>query len=630
MSAGQIRWRLPSSHGGYDLLRRRDLTAEEQDRVEDAAVVLTEVDGWLGDSPARNIAIDLCETISGVASWGGQGTAPGARDKYVRTLLERELVAQRLVAVRLRDLNAAPLAPSTQTAVAAPASASSTTWFSLKVLDEVGDPIDGIDIAYSVGGDRRVLQTNGAGVARLDPVDAGSFASAGLASLAAVRQKLKPRWRTPREPKIPTGDRVVARELGDPFETTSLEAEKPATLVLLPYFKCNEIAGTCFAFGRSFPRSDALQALAAIAQALSNDDGRKGMIFGHTDISGSEALDKELSERRARAIYALLTHDSAAWEELYSGSADGSSWKEKWDLEELQHILTSLGVTDDGGATPAENGLLDDATKQAIRRFEARNYPDCPAEQASLPASDTLDAAGRKELFLAYAKRVSRKPVNATRISNVGSETFMGCGEYNPLGLTVHDAESRRAVVFVYDPAAEPQSLPCQLRSVAPCQSNCRPLATTPDPNGKPPYRCKVYRAVADKCPCQPGPDVTHDLLVHVPVTLSEAQAMPHVFVLEGDDGTVRCEKRLASAARALDDFTCELQFTLLPEIHRYRLVCRNNGQDTELLPYTPYNDIPNVISNPNIGDVERVNEMFSAMKASDTIFRNLSQQAGP
>lgn len=51
----------------------------------------------------------------------------------------------------------------------------------------------------------------------------------------------------------------------------------------------------------------------------------------------------------------------------------------------------------------------------------------------------------------------------------------MGCGEYNPLSLSTKDAESRRVVLLVYDVAAEPQALPCKLRSLAPCKANVGP-----------------------------------------------------------------------------------------------------------------------------------------------------------
>src|SRR5262249_5197179 len=150
---------------------------------------------------------------------------------------------------------------------------------------------------------------------------------------------------------------------------------------------------------------------------LRGDDGRMAMIFGHTDLAGSEPLNKELSERRAKALHALLTHDKAAWAELFNGTADGPNWKEKWDLEEAQHMLNALGVTDDDGNAIAEDGVRSESTKQAIHRFQAGNYPECPAEQAPLAESDHLGADGLRELFLAYAKRISREPVDPARIA---------------------------------------------------------------------------------------------------------------------------------------------------------------------------------------------------------------------
>ncbi len=286
------------------------------------------------------------------------------------------------------------------------------TWFSLRAVDEVGAGVNGVDVTFSHDGDTLSVSTDGAGVARLDGVQGSGTVGAKLADVADVRDHLKPRWKNPRDPRIPGGPNTVVRELAGALDPLSIPKETPTTLVLTPYFRCNEIPGTHFEFGRSFVRSDALEPLARIAEALSADDGRKALIFGHTDLSGSEALNKELSERRAKALYALFVHDADAWEELYSGSADGSNWHEKWDLEEAQHMLNALGVTDDDGNPLKEDGVRGERTKQAIHRFQSGNYPDCPAEQARLEQSDVLGKDGRKELFLAYAKRVSRQPAD--------------------------------------------------------------------------------------------------------------------------------------------------------------------------------------------------------------------------
>ena len=233
-------------------------------------------------------------------------------------------------------------------APAAPAS-EQATYFVVRVLDEVGQSVDGISVVFRADGGDRTVTTDPAGLARIDGV-AASAASFRLGSIAAVRDKLRPRWARPRAPDIAQGDGVVVRELGDDaLDPLALESETLTTLVLTPYFQCHEIPGAHFEFGRSFVCSDALDLLAEIAASLTSDAGRKALIFGHTDLAGAEALNKELSERRAKALYALLVQDAATWEELYSGSADGRNWREKWDTEEIQHMLNALGATDDAG-----------------------------------------------------------------------------------------------------------------------------------------------------------------------------------------------------------------------------------------------------------------------------------------
>lgn len=61
----------------------------------------------------------------------------------------------------------------------------------------------------------------------------------------------------------------------------------------------------------------------------------------------------------------------------------------------------------------------------------------------------------------------------------------MGCGEFNSLSLSQRDAASRRVNVFLFDPVAEPQNLPCKLRQLAPCRANLDPPPTQLDANGR-------------------------------------------------------------------------------------------------------------------------------------------------
>jgi outer membrane protein OmpA-like peptidoglycan-associated protein len=490
--------------------------------------------------------------------------------------------------------------------------------FVLRVVDEVGASVDDISVVFQADGAERTMRTDGAGMARLDGVLA-SAASVRLGSLQAVRDKLKPRWKEPRDPNIPEGDGVVVREIGDEaLDAIALDSDQPTTLVLTPYFQCHEIPGAHFEFGRSFVRSEALDVLADIAQALSSDEGRKGIVFGHTDLAGPEALNKELSERRAKALYALLTQDADAWEELYSGSADGKNWHEKWDIEEIQHMLIALGVTDDAGQPIQETNHRDKATKEAVKKFQSGDYPDRPAEQAPLAADGDPGPKTRKELFLAYAKRVSRKPVDADRLTKIGGAKFMGCGEFNPLSLTVKDEASRRAVIFVYDPAAEPTALPCKLRSLGPCKANTKPLPKTADPSGKPPYRCKVYQEVAKKCPCQAGPDLSHDLVLRFPLTLEAANQLTNSYTLDSDDGTIHQERSLASDARADDGQRAVIAFEHLPSTHSYRLTGTTDDGPEVLFDFTTLTDLLTRFTVSDDDDDDGTDDLVAAWSQED------------
>ncbi|KYF70872.1 OmpA family protein [Sorangium cellulosum] len=483
-----------------------------------------------------------------------------------------------------------------------PSPANAATWFQVKLVDEVGDPIGDVELSIAFNGQKRTVTTSGAGVARVDPVDA-SFAEVNVKDMGALREKVKPRWEKPRKPKIPTGPAVFERELDQVIDAVAIENEVPATVVITPYFRCKEIPGAHFDFGRSFVRRDAIATLAPIVEDLQGQPIRKAMIFTHSDRSGPEALNKELSERRAKAIHALFTHDAAAWEELFTNKYTGGNWSEAWGTREVQHMLNALSCGDDAGAALIEHGQKDTPTVQAIKRFQRGDYPDLPAEQAPLAVDGDAGPKTRKELFLAYAKRISRQPLPADRIAKVNGEKFMGCGEFNPLSVSAKDAQSRRGVVFLFDNAAEPQGLPCKLGSLAPCKANLGPERTEPDPEGKPPYRCKVYQDIAQLCPCNGGADLSHDLVIQLPYTLAEANKMPHVFIVGSEDGTISQTRTLAADARAHDLGFVEIYFTDLPPHHAYRMRCEGVEEPYTVFDLTPYEKLSTLALGSNALD---------------------------
>lgn len=222
-------------------------------------------------------------------------------------------------------------------------------------------------------------------------------------------------------------------------------------------------------------------------------------------------------------------------------------------------MLNALGCTDDEGAPLEETGKRDEPTKQAIHRFQRGEFPDRPAEQAVQPENDLLGKDGRRLLFLAYAKRISRQPVAPDRFLPINGSPFMGCGEFNALSIGAKDAASRRVNVFLFDPVAAPDKLPCKLRQLPPCRANLDPKPTALDANGKAPFRCRVFQGVATKCTAAPSPDLSHDLILSFPLQMQTANDLAHKYTLEADDGTITMERTLADDARAADDTFVQL-----------------------------------------------------------------------
>lgn len=376
-SASWATCRIRDDFGVVSLGLGRD-AAGHTSRPEDVRSALRALPGWLRDSALRPRLLRLFEDLFGslaVPRTGGILDAAPA--------LSSAIESGRIV-VQIDDLQlpaptmVAPAQSDPKPSFSA-APAVETTWFQVRFVDEIGDPIDGLDVSFSLLGSSRKATTDAAGIVRLDN-ETLSTASVAVADTNALRDLLRPRWTEPRTAKLPTGPAVFVREIGLSIDPVGLDAEVPATVVIQPYFRCREVPGAHFEFGRSFVRRNAIPVLADIAEDLHGEPIRRGMIFAHTDKAGGDALNKELSERRARAVLALLTHDAAAWEELWTNQWSGGNWSELWGTRELQHLLTALHVPTEDGLPLVENGIADHRTTDAVKRFQRGEYPDKPAE----------------------------------------------------------------------------------------------------------------------------------------------------------------------------------------------------------------------------------------------------------
>ncbi|MEZ0227168.1 MAG: peptidoglycan-binding protein, partial [Planctomycetota bacterium] len=260
-----------------------------------------------------------------------------------------------------------------------------------------------------------------------------------------------------------------------------------------PEVTCSDVEGPHFDFDRSFVRPEGIDSLAAVHQKLA-DPKKRGMIFGHTDTVGTEEYNKLLSERRARAVLAALTHDADGWEKLQQ--------QESWGLKPTQTMLNVLLSQPGELAEPLDpDGKDGPKTKAAVKTFQKKN---------GLDPDGVAGKNTRRALFLAYFKRASETPLGRDRFKSFGAEGCMGCGEYNPFSADGADEASRRVTIQIFDPKAEPKDLPCVIGDVGPCRKNLLAKGEAPA-DGDPKmanFRCKVFREIAKKCcGCEPGED---------------------------------------------------------------------------------------------------------------------------
>lgn len=102
---------------------------------------------------------------------------------------------------------------------------------------------------------------------------------------------------------------LVAPSLGDEKNTVAI-ADVPLA--------CWRLETARFDFDSSVIRPDAEPELTLLAGMFDTTGGAALSVFGHADPVGDDEYNKALSGRRTKAVYGLLTRDTAMWNELAS------------------------------------------------------------------------------------------------------------------------------------------------------------------------------------------------------------------------------------------------------------------------------------------------------------------------
>ncbi len=172
-------------------------------------------------------------------------------------------------------------------------------------------------------------------------------------------------------------------------------------------------------------------------------------VFGHADAVGAEAENKKLSERRGRALVALLCKDADGYAAIDK--------EEKWGIWSAQDLLKYLGydLPCDGQDGPK--------TQTAIKAYQKKKG----MKESGMACNET-----RKHLYTDYFADCNGAEITAKDFDDVGGNPYAGCSEFNLLEKTQGACEKNRRVgVFQLKSNKNfPINYPCAKGDIAPCK----------------------------------------------------------------------------------------------------------------------------------------------------------------
>jgi len=456
------RWRIVDSFGVEWALTLDLHPSARSDTFATVAMIRRLVDDALapwgeGRPDLANVLLAIASRVSGdgfgrLVSFRF-GRTSGWKDTHERVseALERAVRFGRLRVERIE----APLpllvddddAPDTQPEPPPPDD-EGKSWFEVSVVDEVGMPVDGIELAFGFGGDRRIVTTDGRGVARVDDID-GSTGSVRIASVAAVREKLAPRWDAgPRSGDPPAGPNTQVVPLGSKVDPVRIESETPATIVVVRAIHRARLVGFYFDTDKCFLLPRAMSGIRAVARMYAVHPDAELLVIGHTDTAGSSRYNEQVSLERARSVAAYLTDDVDAWTAWFEPTVPAAK---RWGTLEVQHMLSALpGESEAFYAQPTPSGKKDAATREAIKRFQSWSND---SQGTTLSVDGNAGKETRAALVRAYMA------LDGTSLPAGVAIRAVGAGEAYPRVPSadgVENPDNRRVEVLVFEDGVHP------------------------------------------------------------------------------------------------------------------------------------------------------------------------------
>jgi len=203
-------------------------------------------------------------------------------------------------------------------------------------------------------------------------------------------------------------------------------------------------------------RLDGLAALRVGLEWAGHHPDQRLLVAGHTDTTGSDAVNLVLSRRRGRVVHALLVGERAAWVEECE-AANGT--------EDVQRVLRWAAAAFGWGCDPGPvDGAAGPKTRRGVEAFQGA-YNDAHAPAIAVDGVVGPETWGA--VFDCYEAALDRALEAAGGLAERRAglrflePAAVGCGEHHPIEAARRDdyrsATNRRVELLFFDPGEEPE-----------------------------------------------------------------------------------------------------------------------------------------------------------------------------
>jgi len=362
----------------------------------------------------RRLVDDLTAAFEHASSSGRLGIEPARAPRLPSIDIESDALTQRHAPAEM--------------------AAEPRSWFEVKVLDVYGSPVEGAELLFVQSDRQQTVTTDASGIARWSDVEGGSFARVRLMKLDDLRALLRPRWGKRTRAAALDGPSVAMLSLLDDDLSAPLESATPKVLVLHNPITRVRLVGMHFDTNKCFLRESAMRGIRSVVSLYKAHPGGQLLIVGHTDTTGEDNYNLDLSVERAEMVKAYLQDDVAAWEVWFGESKPP---KKRWGTHEISCMLDAL---------PCEG------TISSFQRWSNQ------ARGTDLKVDGIAGPKTRNALIEAYMA------LDGTTVANTVEVVVHGCGEYFPQNDSsdlhgkdgTNAAGNRRVEIFCFADGIQP------------------------------------------------------------------------------------------------------------------------------------------------------------------------------